>query len=283
MIKLCAFADEYGKSLLEQIEGLKINNISYVELRSIDGKNVLDFTDEEALNYYNILNNAGIKVWSIGSPIGKVDISINFDEYKEKVKRICEIAGIMKTNKVRMFSFFNAYSEKDKVIKYLKEMVDIASVYHIDFCHENEKEIYGDTIDRVLYIIESIPGLKFVYDPANFIQCNQDSEESIEKLFDKMEYFHIKDVIKETQELVPAGLGDGQIKKLISKVKKDVVFTIEPHLAVFEGYSILDKTTMKNKYTFKDSKEAFNAAVKAIKSLLIESGYKEIGSSFIKE
>jgi hypothetical protein len=50
MIRLCAFSDEAGSSLKEQIDALKRNNISLMELRSIDKKNVADFTIEEAKN-----------------------------------------------------------------------------------------------------------------------------------------------------------------------------------------------------------------------------------------
>ena len=64
MIRLCAFSDEAGNSLKEQIEALKSNSISLMELRSID------ITIEEA---------KGISVWSIGSPIGKVDIEVEDD------------------------------------------------------------------------------------------------------------------------------------------------------------------------------------------------------------
>lgn len=47
MIKLCAFADEAGKSLQEQIEALKRNNINLIELRGIDGENIADISEEK--------------------------------------------------------------------------------------------------------------------------------------------------------------------------------------------------------------------------------------------
>ena len=53
MIKLCAFADEAESSLDGQISALKRNNIPYLELRSIAGKNVKDFSLEEAKEYAN--------------------------------------------------------------------------------------------------------------------------------------------------------------------------------------------------------------------------------------
>ena len=51
MLQLCAFADEAGNSLAEQIAALQRNRIPNLELRSIDGKNVLDFTEDEARAY----------------------------------------------------------------------------------------------------------------------------------------------------------------------------------------------------------------------------------------
>ena len=55
MIRLCAFADEAGDSITEQISALKRNSISLIELRSINAKNVLDFSldDLAALVYMN--------------------------------------------------------------------------------------------------------------------------------------------------------------------------------------------------------------------------------------
>ena len=50
-IKLCAFADEYSSSLDEQIKGLRENNIYYIELRGVDGKNITAWDVEDAVNW----------------------------------------------------------------------------------------------------------------------------------------------------------------------------------------------------------------------------------------
>ena len=43
-ITLCAFADEAGKAFATQIRALQKHEISLLELRSIDGKNVMVYT-----------------------------------------------------------------------------------------------------------------------------------------------------------------------------------------------------------------------------------------------
>ena len=78
-IKLCAFADEAGDSLADQIKAMQENGIGLLELRSIDKKNVTKFTNEEVKEYKKQLDDAGIGVWSIGSPIGKVKIEDDFN------------------------------------------------------------------------------------------------------------------------------------------------------------------------------------------------------------
>ena len=282
MIKLCAFSDEAGSSLDEQIAALKRNIISLMELRSIDKKNVSDFTIEEARNYQNILENNGIFVWSIGSPLGKVSIDVDFEEYSKKITHVCELANIFKTNKIRMFSFFNAYENPQKVFEYLRKMVEIARKYGVSLYHENEKDIYGDTAERVEEIYQNVDGLKYIYDPANYIQCDQKAEITLPKFHKKTDYFHIKDVIFETGELVPAGYGDGDILKLIELIDEDKTLTLEPHLAVFDSFKSVDNTEMKHKFIYKNSNEAFDAAVTALKNLLKKAGYKEENGGFVK-
>lgn len=282
MIKLCAFSDEAGSSLKEQIEALKRNKISLMELRSIDKKNVADFTIEEALEYQKQMEENGISVWSIGSPIGKVNINVDFEEYLKKVAHVCEIAKIFKTNRIRMFSFFHAYEAEEKVYEYLRKMVEVASSYGVDLYHENEKDIFGDTAERVLKVMENVSGLKYIYDPANYLQCDQAASVTLSMFHSKTDYFHIKDVIVESGQLVPAGYGDGMISELVKRIKDDKTLTLEPHLTVFDSYKDIDNTEMKHKFTYKDANEAFDAAVKALKDILINAGYKEENGVFCK-
>ena len=110
-----------------------------------------------------------------------------------------------------------------------------------------------------------------------------DIEYSTSTAVDKTDYFHIKDVISSSGQLVPAGEGDGMIGELLSRIKDDKTLTLEPHLAVFDAYKTIDSTEMKHKYIYKDSNEAFDAAVNALKDILYKLGYKEEGEGFTHE
>ena len=281
-IKLCAFSDESDSSLNGQIDALKRNNIPYMEMRNVDGKNVTELTLEEAKAVRAKLDENGIKVWSLGSPLGKVDIDTDFEEYLKLVRHTCELANVLGAENIRMFSFFKAYDEREKVLSYLNQMAQVGAEYGVRMCHENEKDIYGDTAERVTDIMENTTGLCFIYDPANYLQCGQDADMTLDAFHAKTEYFHIKDVRAASGALVPAGCGDGKIEELVARITDDKTLTLEPHLTVFEGYSSIDNTEMKHEFSFDSATEAFDAAVRALKKILINAGYKEVGDEFVK-
>ena len=283
MIKLCAFADEASVELDGQIEALIKNNIDLIELRGIDGVNVSKISLEDAEGYAKRLSDAGIKVWSIGSPIGKIKLSDDVEAHMELLSHVCHLAKIFGTDKIRMFSFYEAYENEERVFSLLRRMVGIADSFGVKLYHENEKKIYGDTAERVLRIMENVEGLYYVYDPANFIEVGEDSAMTLDALHSKTDYFHIKDVIAAEHQLVPAGYGDGKIPQLIERISDDKVLTIEPHLKIFKGFSEIDGSEMKNRFVFNTNAEAFDAAVTAIKDQLIKCGYSEIKGGFVKQ
>ena len=280
-IRLCAFSDEAADSIDGQIAALKRNEISLTELRSVDKKNVSLFTEAEAAEYARKLNGEGITVWSVGSPLGKTDISIGEKEWTESVKRICGIANALGTERVRAFSFFHAYGQGGRVIERMNRAAEIAKTFGVTLCHENEKDVYGDVYDRVLELMETLDGWKFIYDPANFIQVGERAERTL-PLANSCEYFHIKDVIVKTGELVPAGEGDGEIGKLLQSVDRDIVLTVEPHLATFSSYAQIDGSEMKLKYRFESNAQAFDAAVSALKKLLDKGGYRPLKGGYVR-
>ena len=280
---LSAFADEAGDSLDEQIAALVGNGIRYIEPRNIDRVGVLDHTEESLAAIKAKLDENGIKVGSLGSPIGKYDITADFDSYLvtfEKALRACEILG---TKKMRMFSFFveqdKLAEHRDEVIRRLQIMVDLATERGITLCHENESRIYGQMPREVDDLMDSVKGLKAIFDPANYRMNDGDVMAGIEATLKSFAYLHIKDAIYSTQTILPAGEGEGRIADVINivngKVEGEVMLTLEPHLSVFHAYASIDEHELKGKYNFDNTRDAFDFAANALKKLLTENGYRE--------
>ncbi len=275
-LKLCAFADEAASDIEGQREALKRNGIALTEIRSVSGKNVSDFTPDEAKRYADMLREEGIQVFSVGSPLGKSRLSDDFKAERDRLDRLIRVAHAMRCRRIRMFSFYAGDDgfDRDTVLNRLGYFVCRAADAGIELFHENEKDIYGDVPERVEDILASVHGLNSVYDPANYIQCGVPAEKSL-PLAERAGYLHIKDVVAATGEVVPAGEGDGRIGDVIDRFGRDGVLTVEPHLRVFEGYAAVDKSELKNKYAFATAAEAFDCAVNALKKILISKGFKE--------
>ncbi len=271
--KLCAFADEADKMISGQITALQENLINYIELRGVDGINVADISADDAKELKKRFDGEGISVWSIGSPIGKVDITSPASDELERFKRIHETASICGAQNIRMFSFYKTDDSAacfDEICRQLDDMISYAKGSGIDLCHENEKGIYGDTAEHCFKLHSALPALRGVFDPANFVQCGEDTLIAWELLKPFMKYAHIKDAT-ESGKVVPPGAGIGHISELLPRFEKGgiEVLTLEPHLAKFVGLAALEGgDTGHVGSAFKTNREAFDYAVNTLKNII---------------
>ena len=266
--KLAAFADEASPNIDEQIKAMKENGIELLEIRGVDGVNISEITVSKAKEVKSKLDDAGLFVWSLGSPFGKIGINDAFDKHLDSFKHGLELCDALDAKHIRLFSFYGSEGRFDEVAKRLGKFAEAAKGSGVMLCHENEKGIYGDIASRCLEIHEAFPEIKAVFDPANFIQSGQNTKEAWDLLSPFIEYMHIKDALPDGS-VVPAGKGAGDLPFLLSKYKGKVL-TIEPHLTVFNGLENLEgpEKSRVGQYTYRDSFTAFKAAADALKELI---------------
>ncbi|MCR5584848.1 MAG: sugar phosphate isomerase/epimerase [Lachnospiraceae bacterium] len=265
--KLAAFADEAASALDDQLTAMKQNGVSLLEIRGVDGQNIADISPEKAKEIRKKTDDAGLEVWSLGSPFGKIGISDDFAPHLDSFKKAVENAFILGAKHIRLFSFYGT-SSIDPVLERLESFIEAAKGSGIVLCHENEKGIYGDKASKCLEIHKALPELKAVFDPANFIQCGQETKEAWALLEQYVEYMHVKDALKDGS-VVPAGKGEGELPYLLQHYRGEVL-TVEPHLTVFEGFEKLegDQRSKLGKFVYPDSETAFSAAVNALKEII---------------
>ena len=275
-IRIYAFSDEASADIDKQIKALIRNNLQGMEIRNVDGTNVSDITVDKAKEVKNKLDANGLCVWSIGSPIGKINLSDDFGKHLDKFKHTLEIAKTLGSHNIRLFSFYppklkNPDNYKNEVIDRLGQFCEIAKGYDIVLCHENEKGIYGDTSERCLKIHKALPDIKGVFDPANFVQCGVDTLKAWEMLKEYIYYMHIKDALP-SGFVVPAGKGEGNVQKIAQEYISlgGSNFTIEPHLIAFKGLKFLERIGEKRQLSYKypDSDTAFDVACNSFKELI---------------
>ena len=280
---LSAFADEAGSTLDEQINALLANGIYHIEPRNIDGKGILEHSEEELTEIKKALDANGIKVNSLGSPIGKYNIEDDFTPHFELFKKALSATKILGAENIRMFSFFipegKCQEYRSEVISRLKALCAEAKKYGINLCHENEAKIYGEAPENVSDILTNVPDLYAIFDPANYRMAGCDVLSGIEASFINFKYMHVKDAIFAEQMIVPAGEGEGKIPEIINMINEktdgDVYLTLEPHLHIFDAYKAIDEHELRGKYKFNSNLEAFTFAANALKKILLENGYSE--------
>ena len=278
--KIYAFADEASPVIDKQIIAMKRNALQGLEIRNVDGESVAAISLDKAREVKGKMDAAGLTVWSIGSPIGKIDIEKDdFDAHMETLRHVIKVAKILGAENIRMFSFYipqgkNPADYREEVLRRLHVMADAAEGTGVTLCHENEKGIYGDMADRCLEILEAEPRIAGVFDPANFVQCGQDTWEAWKLLGSKIKYMHIKDALFADSSVVPAGKGDGQVEKILKEFLANggECMTVEPHLTVFDALKTLEREGEKSRvggaYAYPSSDAAFDAACQALRALL---------------
>lgn len=274
---LCAFADEAADDLGGQIDAMRANGIGLLELRSADRVGVAQITAVQARSIRARLDAAGIRVWSIGSPTGKIGIADDFAKHLDEFKHMLELADILGATHYRLFSFYGtdgSAAARDAVLERLARLAEAAEGSGLMLCHENEKEIYGEAAPACLEIHKALPGIRAVFDPANFVQVGQDTLEAWNLLAPYVEYVHIKDALADGR-VVPAGHGEGHVRDILTRyaAQGGEVVTLEPHLAVFPGLDTLEHGAQGRlgagaPFRYASQREAFDAAAAALKALL---------------
>jgi sugar phosphate isomerase/epimerase len=241
MWTLSGFIDEISPDFTRQCEVAAGLGLKYAEVRSAWDVNILDLEPDRLDVMKQTLAAHGLKVSSIGSPIGKIFIDEDFGSHLERMRHAAEVARFFDAPYIRIFSFFlrpgaDPAAHRDEVIDRMRSLTRVAEEADVILLHENEKEIYGDVPSRCLDIVRSVgsPYLRLAWDPANFVQVGvQPYTDGYAMLRQHLEYVQIKDAHAADGTVVPAGRGDGEVARTISALHHDGFdgfFSLEPHL-----------------------------------------------------
>jgi len=276
MAKLSAFADEVTNDFLGQIKYLAREKVGYIEPRFINKKNIMNLSKDELNVAKKMIQDYGLKVSAIGSPIGKVKLDEPFQPHLDKFKHAVELAQFFETPYIRMFSYYAPDGENiddyhGEVIKRMAAKVKILKDTHVTMVHENEANIYGHTAEHCVEMVEAVnsPKLRLVYDPANFV-WGEKIIDNVKSCWPLMKHYvvhvHIKDWKLGSTDIgsIP-GEGDGQIKELLAELAAldyDGCLTMEPHLKA------------GGQFGGDTGPELFSEAIAAVRKLSAEVGLK---------
>jgi sugar phosphate isomerase/epimerase len=284
---LSGFSDEIDRDLQVQVKELKRLGISRMEMRFVYGKNSVDYSLAEMKEMKKQLDAAGVSVSAIGSPLGKIGIADPFGPHLDLFKHTLELARLLETRYIRMFSFYipeggDPADYRDEVLERWNAFTGEARGAGIILAHENEKGIYGDNAERCLEILEAMNAdyVRAVFDPANFIQCEVKTyPEAYHILKKHIAYVHVKDALAGSGRVVPAGMGDGRLFEMLDDINQstdsEMILSMEPHLGTFEGFDKLENAVDTSNLE-ESGPGKFEAATRALRNILQKLGHRNI-------
>ena len=239
---LSGFGDEIDPDPAVQAAVLQSLGAGCIEVRSAWGVNIVDLDADQLDALATVFEERGMAVSAIASPVGKVDVSLPVDHEVERLGRAIRAAERLGTRYIRLFSFFRGEGVavediRDDVMVRMRALADAAELAGVVLLHENEKDIYGDTPERCLDIVETVgsPALRLAWDSANFVQVGvaHPFDDGYALLRPHLEYLQVKDARSATGEVTPAGEGDGQVLETLTALRDDGYTgfaSLEPHL-----------------------------------------------------
>ena len=259
---LTGFADEAAnqKTAHQQFSAFAALGLQYYTIRFIDlgqgVKNVMQLTKPEITRLRRLHDEYGLRVSSLGSPIGKVKLLdvddgthnpfIPFSKYLDKqVRRAVGLANTLETKLIRGFSFYHPRGTDpadhiSQVVDQLGQIAEICDRSDLTFGLEVEANLVGQSGQLLAEIHRQVnhPALNLIFDAGNIVTQGCSAEEVFQQyvlMKRGMGWVHIKDYrhpqsVKRTEHVdedslkhfVPADLGDSGHEMILRDFREGI-------------------------------------------------------------
>jgi L-ribulose-5-phosphate 3-epimerase len=241
MFDLGIISDEVSDDVKESCGLIGQWGLRYVELRSLWGRNILELSEEEVARAQDIIEEHGLKVSAIASPVFKSslsgqagDVRADYalggsDDFGEQLRLLghaCKLCRRFGTNKVRVFSFYReSWNEAlvERIASRLIEAAEVARAHDALLVVENEPVCNvrtGRETGELFAAIDAtapqnlLEHLAILWDPGNALFSGERSPypEGYRALDSgRIGHVHLKDVRLEGDEPGGVPLGEGRV------------------------------------------------------------------------
>lgn len=186
---IAAITDEFSLDLDTALDAMAKIGMTGAELRLIGDRNMIDLSDAEVADVRRRVEQRGMQVISIASPVLKCVLpdappvderleqdvfgsAYTIDDQPRLSKRAFEIAEITGATIIRVFSYWRTTAPErclDRIVAALKNLADQAAERDLIIGLENEQACNvatGAETGRLLASLDH-PALKAIWDPAN--------------------------------------------------------------------------------------------------------------------
>ena len=283
--RLSVLTDEVSDRFTEALDWAVRKGFRWVEVRTVDGRNVDDLGDDEVARAKAEIDRRGLKVSAIASPLFKCALDSSrpvqggdlfgskeepLEAHFAKLPRAIEIARKLGTNKIRVFSFWREKEPRKhlpEIVAHLKRAAAVAEKEGVLLLQENETACNGGYAEEVANIVRGVgsPAMRVLWDPGNENYGGRVAYPEgyilVKGLF---EHVHLKDCVMDAEgkpSCVPIGKGKTPLKGQLKALERD-------------GYAGL--YTLETRYTPKGgtAMQGTEETLEGLKRLLAEAGLK---------
>lgn len=246
--------DEVSSSLEEAMQFARENHISTIEMRTVNGVNLMNLSLDEVQRIASSIYSNGLEVTCFASPLLKwlpkhkqgISSEVNWHGYTPQSANLAEvftkafaIADLLQAKYIRIFSYLKYQEFRDSDLdEDLKELLKLAEQHNKVLLLENEPVCNIITLSSQFDLLSrwEHPRLRALIDIGNLYQANQAVIGSdIAKLAPYIEYAHIKDFSNANSEYVILGNGSiayqNHIRDLIDALQnRNISFSLETHV-----------------------------------------------------
>lgn len=253
-LALAVIGDEIGPSVTEMLSFCDENKVRRLDMRTVDGRNLLGMTLDEVDAIGRQLKAADISVPTFVSPVlkwaapgkapagGKVDFAFDPSTCptEDPLAHAFDVATVLGASKIRVFTFLRYEGFKpDDLLHAMGRLVDLAERHDTAVEIENEPVCNIGSMPELTGYFASLgepsPWLRPLVDIGNSWSMGQPpSDDDFETLGPMVDLIHLKDRDFEAKRTVP--LGDGKVPwareltRLLAHVTApEVVASMETH------------------------------------------------------
>lgn len=253
-LALAVIGDEIGPSVTEMLSFCDENKVRRLDMRTVDGRNLLGMTLDEVDAIGRQLKAADISVPTFVSPVlkwaapgkapagGKVDFAFDPSTCptEDPLAHAFDVATVLGASKIRVFTYLRYPGFKpDDLLAPMGRLVDLAERHDTTVEIENEPVCNIGSMPELTGYFASLgepsPWLRPLVDIGNSWSMGQPpSDDDFETLGPMVDLIHLKDRDFEAKRTVP--LGDGKVPwareltRLLAHVTApEVVASMETH------------------------------------------------------
>ncbi|MFD7620660.1 sugar phosphate isomerase/epimerase family protein [Streptomyces sp. NPDC059802] len=245
--------DELGQDPAVGMDAALALGVGHLEIRTAYGSNALVLDDERLRQVRRLADERGLRVAALASPLwkwcrpeavpGKVD-SFGFptrvpaEERERWVDRALAVAGILGTDRVRVFSHLSVGEQTetfqgDSLLTYALKAAEQAGVRLL---LENEPVCTVAEPELLLAVLREHPGLGLWLDLGNLFEVGHGTADAVDALAPYVEYVHIKDYVPRDdgmKHFVAAGAGDvpyTDLLPILHRARPVLPYALETHV-----------------------------------------------------